>query len=84
MTAAPGTGGKPSTTSTGVVAAGLSIRNSSRRSQTRSSISAVLEAVFGERQPDVARMRAKRMMENCQHGAMVSGADETGIKVAQP
>ena len=70
MMAAPGTGGWPSSTSTGVVPAGLSIRNSSRRSHTRSSTSAVLEPVLGERQPDEARMRAERMMEQRQHGAV--------------
>ena len=39
MIAAPGTGGCPSATRTGVVPAGLRIRNSSRRSHARSSIS---------------------------------------------
>ncbi len=38
MIAAPGTGGWPSSTSTGVVPAGLITRKSRRRSQVRSSI----------------------------------------------
>ena len=67
MIAAPGTGGWPSSTSTGVVPAGL----------MRQEILAPLpdplldqprvEAVLAEREPHEARMRAERMMEQRQH-----------------
>ena len=68
MMAAPGTGGWPSATSTGISPAGLSSRNSSRRSQNRSSIQARFDAVFAEHQAHIARERAERLMEQRQHG----------------
>ena len=67
MIAAPGTAGRPSSISTGVVPSGLSARNSSRRSHTRSSTKRGVEAELAERQAHEARMRAERMMEQREH-----------------
>ena len=44
---------------------------------------AVLEPMLGQRQPDVSRMRAERMMEKCQHGALRLRADAAGIRAVQ-
>ena len=70
MMPAPGIADWPSAINTGVVPAGLSARNASRRSQARSSTSRSIEAVFAQRQADEARMRTERMMKQREHEAL--------------
>ena len=57
----------PSVNSTGVVPAGLSARNSSRRSQARSSTSRRSKPYSPSDQANEARMRTERMMKQCEH-----------------
>ena len=74
MIEAPGTGGWPSSTSTGVVPAGLSSRKRLAALPDPLLDQAAFEPVLGQRQPDEARMRAERVMEQRQHEAFVDGA----------
>ncbi len=70
MMAAPGIGGRPSAISTGVVPAGLSARNASRRSQARSSTSRRSRPYSPSDQADEARMRTKRVMKQREHAIL--------------
>ena len=72
MMAAPGIGGTPSSTRTGVVPAGLSLRNSVAPLPAPFFDEAGREAEFLQDQPHETRMRAKGMMEQRQHA--VAGA----------
>ena len=76
---APEIGGPSCSTSTGSVPAGLSSRNSCRRSQTRSSTSSGVDLAFAEHQPHEARLDRERMVVERDHAvSRVTVAEAVG------
>ena len=74
MTVAPGTGGWPSSTSTGVVAGGIEFEERLAALPHPLLDQPDFEPVLGQRQPDEARVRAECVLQQRQHGAIVDEA----------